>query len=61
MTLSIKKSVEMMRTASFFFMRMGRDETIGIEVEDIEGMRYLVLRDGTVYVEEGAADVANDH
>lgn len=40
----------------------GRQATIGIEVEDVEGTRYLVLRDGTVYVEERKAEyVANDH
>lgn len=40
----------------------GRSLTAGIEVEDLEGTRYLVLRDGTVYVEEKELSrVANDN
>lgn len=34
---------------------------IGIEVEDVDGIKYLVLRDGTVFVEERAVDVANNN
>lgn len=40
----------------------GRQAIIGIEVEDVEGTRYLVLRDGNVHIEERKGEhVANDN
>lgn len=40
----------------------GPSPVIGIEVEDVDGVKYLVLRDGTVFVEERTpADVANNN
>ena len=36
-------------------LSVGRTMTIGIEVEDVDGNRFLVLRDGTVHVEEAKA------
>jgi hypothetical protein len=44
------------------FVRRGRTNIVGIEVEDIEGLRYLILRDGTIYSEERAGgNVANNN
>lgn len=47
---------------AFMLATSGRTVVGGLEVETVEGTRYLVLRDGTVHVEERKTKhVANDN